>query len=153
MAVEAEREIVPGDPALRRTALAVGLGVVVALLVAIVSAPGLFESLSALSQASPGEAVLWFAAFVTPIFALASAVGVDALRRSLATLRERRFPPPGMRVLRDTPVIRGRQARVLGILGCTLGATLLVAALALGWMSYRIGSVLWYGCPRATRPA
>jgi hypothetical protein len=50
-------------------------------------------------------------------------------------------------------VIEGRTARAIGVLGCTLGATLLVAALLLGWTSYRIGAVLWYGCPRATRPA
>lgn len=153
MAADPRLEIVTADPALRRKALAAGLGVVVALLVAMVSARDLLGSLSTLSQASPAEAVLWFAAFMVPILALAVVVGVDALRRSLATFREGRFPPPGMRVLRDTPVIRGRMARVIGILGCTLGATLLVVTLLLGWMSYRIGAVLWYGCPRATRPA
>ena len=153
MATPMEREIVRADPALRRTALVIGLGVVVALLVATLSAPRLLGSLSTLSQASPAEAVLWFVAFILPILALAVVVGVDAARRSVSTLRESRFPPSGMRVPRDMPVIRGRPARVVGVLGCTLGATLLVAALLLGWTSYRIGAVLWYGCPRATRPA
>jgi hypothetical protein len=153
MAAEAEREIVRADPAMRRKVLAVGLGVVVALLAVIVSAPRLLGSLSALSQTSPAEALLWFAAFMAPILALAVVVGVEALRRSLATLREGRFPPRGMPMLRDTPVFRGRPARVIGILGCTLGATLLVVTLLLGWMSYRVGAVFWYGCPKATRPA
>ncbi len=153
MGMEVEREIVRADPALRRTALVVGFGVVVALLVALVSAPGLLGSLSALSQASPAEAVLWFAAFMVPILALTVVVGVDTARRSLWTFRESRFPPRCVRVLRDTVVIEGRPAHLIGILGCTLGATLLVAALLLGWTSYRIGAVLWYGCPRATRPA
>jgi len=71
----------------------------------------------------------------------------------MSTWREARFPPRGMRVLRDTPVIEGPVARAIGVLGCTLGVTLLVAALLLGWTSWRIGAVLWYGCPRATRPA
>jgi hypothetical protein len=96
--------------------------------------------------------VLWFAAFIVPIVACGRR-GVDAARRSLSTLREARFPPRGMRVLRDTPVIEGAGAARSASLGCTLGATLLVAALLLGWTSYRIGAVLWYGCPRATRPA
>jgi hypothetical protein len=151
--VEAQREIVRADPAMRRTALLVGGGMVVALVVAIVSAPRFLGSLSTLSQASPAEAVLSFAAFVVPIVALVVVAGVDATRRSLSTYRGGRFPPRGMRVLRDTPVVEGRPARAIGILGCTLGATLLVAALLLGWTSYRIAAVLWYGCPRATRPA
>jgi hypothetical protein len=153
MGAEAEREIVRADRAMRRTALVVGLGLVVALVVALRSAERFLGSLSVLSQASPAEAVLWFAAFIVPLLVLVVVAGVDAGRRSLSTLRESRFPPDGMRVLRDTPVIRGRPARVIGAVGCTLCATLLVAALLLGWMSYRIGAVLWYGCPRATRPA
>jgi hypothetical protein len=153
MAADVTPEIVPGDPVLRRKALAVGAGVVIALLVAMVSARDLLGSLSALSQTSPGEALLWFGAFMVPILALAIVVGAEALRRSLATLRQGRFPPSGMPMLRDTPVLRGRLARIIGILGCTLGATLLVVTLLLGWMSYRVGAVLWYGCPKATRPA
>ena len=149
----AEREIVRADAAMRRTALVVGSGVVVALIVAILSAPGFLGSLSTLSQASPEEAIAWLAAFVVPIVTLTVVAGVDATRRSLSTYRESRFPPHGMRVLRDTPVVEGRPARALGVLGCTLGVTLLVAALVLGWTSYRIGAVLWYGCPRSTRPA
>jgi hypothetical protein len=58
-----------------------------------------------------------------------------------------------MRVLRDTPVIRGPIARALGVLGCALGVTLLVAALVLVVFSYRVGAVFWYGCPRAPRAA
>jgi len=151
--VGAEREIVRADPAFRRTALLVAFGVVAALVVAILSAPQFLANLSALSLASPAEAVLWFAAFIVPMLALVVVAGVDAGRRSVSTLCESRFPPHGMRVLRDTPVIRGRAARAIGALGCTLGATLLVAALLLGWTSCRIAAVLWYGCPRATRPA
>ena len=151
--MDAEREIVRADLAMRRTALVVGLGLIVALVVAMLSAERFLGSLSTLSQASPAEAVLWFTAFIVPLLVLVVVAGVDAGRRSLATVRESRFPPRGMRVLRDTPVIQGRQARVIGMLGCTLGATLLVGALLLGWMSYRIGAVLWYGCPRATRQA
>ena len=151
--MEPTPEIVRADPAMRRMALLVVGGLVVALVVATLSAPRFIGALGTLSQASPAEAVLWFAAFVVPLFVLAVVAGVDAVHRSVSTLRERRFPPAGMRVLRDTPVIRGRAAHLIGVLGCSLGAALLVAALLLGWTSYRIGAVLWYGCPKATRPA
>src|SRR5262245_18010997 len=128
MGVAVEREMVRADLAMRRTALVVGGGVVAALVVAILSAPRFLGSLSVLSRVSPAEAVLWLAAFVVPIFILVVVAGVDATRRSLSTYRESRFPPRGMDVLRDTPVVEGRPARALGVLGCTLGATLLVAA-------------------------
>src|SRR5689334_11657433 len=98
-----EREVVRADPAMRRTAVVVGGGVIAALVVAIVSAPGFLANLSTLSQASPAESVLWFAAFVVPIVVLTVVVGVEATRRSLSTWREGRFPPRGMRVLRATP--------------------------------------------------
>ena len=97
----AEREIVRADAAMRRTALVVGTGVVVALIAAILSAPGFLGSLSTLSQASPVEAIAWLAAFVVPIVALTVVAGVDATRRSLSTYRESRFPPHGMRVGRS----------------------------------------------------
>jgi len=60
--VAAEREVVRADPAMRRTALVLGGGVVAALVAAVVTAPGFLGSLSTLSQASPAEAVLWLAA-------------------------------------------------------------------------------------------
>jgi hypothetical protein len=125
------------------------LAVVAALTLAVLSAPRLLGSLSALSQASPAEAVLTFAAFVLPLVLLAVIAGIDTSRRSLRTFREARFPPRGMRVLRDTPVVEGRRARLLGAFGVALGVTLLLAAGALAATSYRIGRVLLYGCPRA----
>jgi len=144
-----QREIVQADPAARRKAVLVAIGLVGALSMAAAAAPRMFGNLGALSQASPAEAVLLLAAFVTPLVALVVVAALDAIRRSLATLRERRFPPRGMPVLRDTPVVEGGVARVLGVLGCALGATLLVLALALAVTSYQIGRVLWFGCPRA----
>lgn len=146
-----EREIVKADPALRRILIAAGLGIAVAGTLLVMATPGAVAALGALSQRSRGEAVALLAAFVAPFVLLAATGGVDAVRRSLRTLREGRFPPRGMRVPRDTPVIEGSVARVLGLLGCTLGTTLLVAALLLAATTYRIGRVLWYGCPSAPR--
>lgn len=142
-------EVVRADPAYRRRAILAAVGAVVLLLAAAAAAPRLIGSLGALSTRSREEAVALFAALVVPLVVLAAVVGVDTIRRALRILHERRFPPAGMRVLRDTPVIRGTMARVLGVLLCALGATLLAATVVLAGISYRIGSVFWYGCPRA----
>jgi hypothetical protein len=99
------------------------------------------------------HAVLAMLAFAAPFTLAAWLVGVDAVRRSMRTIRARRFPPPGMRVVRDTPVLRGRMAHVFGMVGLSLGASLLVAGTLLPLIAYRIGAVLRDGCPlAASRP-
>jgi hypothetical protein len=146
-----EREIVKGDPGLRRILLGMGLGLAVAGTLALTMAADAVTAIASLSQRSRGEALALLAAFVAPFVLLAVAGGLDALGRSRRTLREGRFPPSGMRMVRDTPVIRGPLARVLGLLGGVLGTLLLVGALLLVATTYRMGRVLWYGCPSAPR--
>jgi len=146
-------DVVKADPVLRRKALAVGVIILVAGTVLIASMERVLVAASELSQRSRGEAVGVLTAFIAPFVLLAVVGGVDALRRSLRTWRERRFPPSGMRVLRDTPVIEGTLARVLGALGCMLGTLLLVLALLLTGFTWRAGRILWYGCPRAQQTA
>jgi hypothetical protein len=143
------REIVRADPATRRKAILLASGLVLFLGVAAIAGRHVVGSASELSQASPAQAVLLFAAFVLPVVILTVVAGVDATRRSLVILRQRRFPPPGMPVLRDTPVIEGTAARAIGVLGCVLGTALLVTAVLFAFLSWRIASVLWFGCPRA----
>jgi hypothetical protein len=54
-----------------------------------------------------------------------------------------------MRVMRDTPVVRGGPAHLLGACGLGLAALLLLAGSVLPVIAYRIGAVLRDGCPRA----
>ncbi len=46
---------------------------------------------------------------------LACLVGASLIRTALRTLRAGRFPPPGMRVIRDTRVVTGARARIQAI--------------------------------------
>ena len=147
--VAVEREIVRADPAVGRKAILLASGLVLFLALAAMAGRRVVEGASALSQVSPAQAVLLFAAFVLPVLALTVVAGIDATRRSLSIIRERRFPPPGMPVLRDTPVIHGTIARALGLIGCVLGTTLLVTAVVFAILSGQIAYVLWFGCPRA----
>src|SRR5262249_53258744 len=149
-----EENIVRGDPGLRRRTVLV-LPILLALgVAALATAPRATRSLILWLQQSPdpgGYAVLVMLGFAAPFTLLAWLVGVEAVRRSVRTLRARRFPPPGMRVLHDTPVLRGRRACSLGAIGLVLGTVLLVAGTALPFFAYRIGVVLRDGCPRAAR--
>lgn len=125
-------------------------GIALPLVAAIEAAPQMLAELSRLSLDSPGQAVVIFTVFALSLVVLAMIAGIDVVRRGRDTLRAERFPPPGMPVLRDMLVIRGTAAQLIGVLGYTLGTILVVSALALGGLSYRIATVLWFGCPRAT---
>src|SRR2546425_8413563 len=96
-----------------------------------------------------GRAVLAMLTFAAPFTLIAWLVGAVAIRLSMKTLRVRRFPPPGMRVVRDTPVLRGGAARLIGVGGLVLGAALLTTGTTLSFLAYRIGAVLRDGCPRS----
>ena len=59
-------------------------------------------------------------------------------RLSRAVCREQRFPPQEMRVIRDTRVVRGREALRRGRLGYALGVGLCVSTLGLAWMIWAL---------------
>ncbi len=56
-------------------------------------------------------------------------------------LSENRFPPTGMKVLKDTPVVTGRAARIRG--GTILALALVMFCLCLGGATYA-----WLALPR-----
>jgi len=145
-------DVVRGDPVLRRRALFM-VPVLLALgVVALATLPRASRLLILWLQSTPGagqHAVLAMLGFTAPFTLGACMIGIEALRRSLQTLRASQFPPPGMRVVRDTPILRGTRARTFGTLGIVLGAALLSAGTMLPILAWRIGVVLRDGCPRA----
>lgn len=148
-----EREIVKADPALRRQMILVLLLIFAIGLFALEWLPGELASILAIARESPKEArartVLLLGALIAPAVLLGMVAGVDTIRRSVSTFRTGRFPPPGMRVLRDTPVLRGRGARGLAVFMATLGVLLIVCCTVLPVLGYRLGVAMQRGCPRA----
>ena len=148
-------EVVRGDPALRRRVLLAGPFVLALGVAALATAPRASRLLILWLQEPGGEryAVLAMLGFATPFTLMAWLVAVEAARRSIQTLQSRRFPPPGMRVMHDTLVVRGRAVYFLGVFGLGLATLLLLAGSVLPVVAYRIGAVLRDGCPRAVPPA
>jgi hypothetical protein len=62
-------------------------------------------------------------------------------------LRAEQFPPPGYRVIRDTPVVGGQGARVRGHAFRILAACLVVTTLLLWLMLWRLARLLAAGAP------
>ena len=86
------------------------------------------------------KAVLFLLAALLSVPLLAFAVYLWAL--GARVIRAREFPPPGLRLIRDTPVItgeaalsRGRRLKILA-LGCVLASAVLV------FLLWRLASVL-----------
>jgi len=146
-------EIVPADPVLRRRVLLVLLAMVAIGAAAIHYAPAALHEIFRVARESPAEAerrarILMFA-LIGPMTLGSLIVGIDVVRTALRALETRRFPPPGARVLRDTPVIRGSRARLVAALALVLGVTLVSASATLSWFGYRAAAALRRGCPRA----
>lgn len=152
-----EREVVRADPALRRQLVLVLLLVFAIGLFAIGWVPQELATILAIARESPAEArlriLLVLGALIAPVVLLGIAAGIDAIRRAVQTIRTDRHPPPGARVFRDTPVIRGRPARILGIVAATLGVALIVLSSVLPVLAFRLGTALQRGCPRGAVPS
>jgi hypothetical protein len=145
-------DIIRADPLLRRRLLLVLLGVVGVGAAAIQYAPGALHEIFRVARESPAEAerqarILMFV-LLGPIALLSLVAGIDVVRTAFRALEARCFPPPGTRVLRDTPVIRGSRARLIGAVALTLGLALVCAAATLSWLGYRVAAELRQGCPR-----
>lgn len=137
------RPVQPADRAARRRAVAVAAVAVVAVAAAI--AIGDRWLAGVLAQA-PGEARRSLAGGLRWVAVLASLpIAVFAVyllwlgRRITRTLR---FPPPGLAVLRDTPILEGTRARARGILVQALAVVLFAAALLLTLVTFRLAAVL-----------
>lgn len=145
-------EIQPAEPALRTKTLAV-LGMVCLLAVAgVLLLDAYFKRLQILAQHDVQLAAEKMRAVAEPLF---MGVGAGAILAGLwagvvavRVLRSGRFPPPGMRVTRDTPVVTGRNAELRGVAGLVLGLMLIVLGLRLPARAARFLNLLLDTRPR-----
>jgi hypothetical protein len=130
-----EELIIRADPRLRRTALLLVLGATAAGgLIVGWFLPWLLSALAegtAAGRISTRLVCLGFLAFMMVIGGSVILFGVHTVRDARLVLAAGRYPLPGMRVIRDTRVLTGRPARVLGRGREVLGILLIVLALVL----------------------
>jgi hypothetical protein len=125
--------VVRADPVLRRH-LGVGSAVVVAALIGVVIGVSAWRhSLEERGRESPSaaaeqaERALRVATIGVGAIALMGARIVFRLARRIRD--ESRWPPDGMRVVRDTRVVVGQAARRLGLLGMVMAGVLILLGL------------------------
>ncbi|MEE8524627.1 MAG: hypothetical protein V3T72_11905 [Thermoanaerobaculia bacterium] len=140
---DSDREVQKADPGLRKKVLVGAVFLVLALVAGMVVLENRFSELEKLAADSAYLASQQGLA-AARVLLVAVALGAIVLggvlgRLSWRTLSAARYPPPGVRVINDTPVLRGDQARRYGRGGLVLSAVLIAAGI---WVPYRIHEVL-----------
>jgi hypothetical protein len=126
--------IIPADPSLRRVALVAWLllGAIGATAVWYVSS--VVDDARALAQYDARGAFLEIQRIAIPMIIGTTLVGVGAAAYFLLTavrvMRSGRFPPPGARVVRATPIRSGPAAQRLGVVLTVIALIILAASVA-----------------------
>lgn len=135
-------EIQPADPASRRK-LVVWLSLF--LLVTLLS-QSVIQGFTHWLAEDPERVRDYFGRIVGAIALVFSPLfvfGYYAWQMGVAVIRAKRFPPPGMKVIKDTVVIKGRKAvsrgRALQVCGVILWGTAIALPLAVWWI---LGNIL-----------
>jgi hypothetical protein len=127
--------IVPADPSLRRVALLAWGSLAVFGAIAIWYAMHVLRAAEAMAVYDPRGAFLAVQRIVIPMVIGAAVLGVAAavycLVNALRVFRAGRFPAPGARLLRATPIRRGPEARRIGIAMAALALVMLAASVAM----------------------
>lgn len=143
MTRDTEIEIQPADPSARRAALAiVGILTVLgfALLVFVIKGR---PALTAWLEEDPGTRIRWVlvwlgATTVVPLLGFGAYLWLVGMR----IVHAERYPLPGAKVMRDTPVLSGDAARIRGRFAQALAVLLGVAAALLASSLWRLASLL-----------
>ena len=129
-------EIIPADKGLRRKTIILVIGIVLAVMI---GGPYLSGYLADLRQEGVERPELAYPKMITLMkWVLGSAAllitltGVYLLVIAFRSLKAGRYPPPGMKVIKDTRVKTGRQAKIMAyLLIFNSGAIILLIGLVL----------------------
>jgi hypothetical protein len=107
-----EKEIQKAEPEQRRKAQRILLaGTMLGMLILILAVPPLKHYLTTLKC---GEAAPILMALLVFVFLVPCVAGIFMIRVAGRILRDERFPYEGAKVIRDTVVYRGKQAKAIG---------------------------------------
>ena len=149
MSSESTNQVLIADKKLRRRVLSLAIILCMLSLAAIYAVEQFLQDIQELAKESPEEAFEQVGAFLRVFLAAASfsliLISGWITRFSLKALQAEQFPTPATRVIRDTRITDGAQARRKAILGFVLAAILAVCSILLPWKGWSIYQVLKSG--------
>ncbi len=80
------------------------------------------------------------------------ALGGFIAHLSFRTIQTSEFPPPHVKVIRDTQIITGQRAKRRGIIGIIIAAAIILSALTFPWLFYKNMEKAFYAEPLQTAP-
>ncbi|WP_299493564.1 hypothetical protein [Acaryochloris sp. IP29b_bin.137] len=126
-------EIQPADPASRRKLL-VGLSLFLLVMLLGQSVVQWFTKWLTEDPERVREYFVYIVGAIAVIFSPLLALGYYSWQIGGAVIRAKRFPPPGMKVIKDTVVVKGRKAivrgRALQVCGAVMGGTAIAFPMA-----------------------
>lgn len=131
------QDIQAADPKLRRQVLG-GLTLFVMLAsFAVVRLDAYLVGLQALAKndiSAAAEKIQHLSAWLLAGLGVVTVLfGLYLVSIALRVLTSQRYPPPGMRMINDTKVLRGRNAKVYGSVALCLALAILVAGVIIPW--------------------
>ncbi len=127
--------VIPGDPALRRVAVMAWAAIAVIGAAVLWYVTGVLRHAQSIAAYDPRGAFLEVQRVVIPAVAVGVIAGVVLSVYCLITarriFRSGRFPAPGARVLRTTPVHRGAAARRAGVAMVLISVVTLMATVSM----------------------
>ncbi len=135
-------DIQPADPQLKRRFLLGMTGLAILIALGIHALDAYLLELHVLAQDAQPTAAAKAQDLIRMVLALLIA-GTAALclylaRSSWQTLKSERFPPPGTRVLSDTPIRRGAQARRYGQAGLLVAVLVMLVTVVVATQASRL---------------
>lgn len=147
--MKSKLEIVKADKGLRNRVVAALIAVAVLGAVCIRALNWTLDELARsaepASEAAMGTLRTLFAFLTTMMAVTLIGAGTYLAFFSAKILKLSRFPPVGFRVIKDTRVVTGKQARTRGVAGIGLATLLILAGSTLPVLAWRLMSVLSAG--------
>lgn len=143
---QADQPFVPADPRMRAITLSVSVAIVVVGAGLLWWLKGYEKTLMELAEVDRPAAVAKVL-LLTDAVAVAGEIGLlaaglwcAALARRVA--RSEQFPPPGMKVIRNTPLRTGKKAKTMAMVAGLLAAVLILGGSAGMWMLHATAHAL-----------